>query len=302
MAVSLSNQTRKKTLKLEIFFVLFATIFALGQRAEAQTVALLESQSSAEADKPLSEKSPELEGIGIDEKLGDRIDLSLQVTDESGKLVPLKSFFDGKKPVILSLVYFSCPGLCNYHLNGLTTGLKKMEWSPGQNFEVIALSFDAKETAEVGSRKKETYLKLYDRAGTERGWHFVTANEDVIKKITNSIGFRYKWDEKNKEWIHASAATILSPEGKISRYLHGIIFDPRDVKLALLDAMDGKTVSLGDKLISYCFQYDPHKSKYSLMSLRLVQFGGGFFLMLLFLILIPFYLRSKYQRTKLAPK
>jgi len=245
-----------------------------------------------------TEKPPEFDGIGIDEKLGAQLDLNLKVTNEAGQVVPLKSFFDGNKPVILSLVYFNCPGLCNYHLNGLTEGLKKLEWSPGQKFEVIAMSFDPKETSEVAIKKKDNYLKLYGRPGTENGWHFVTADAETIKKVTETVGFKYKWNAKDNDWSHASAATILSPEGKISRYLHGIIFEPRDVKLALMDAVNGKTSSIADRLVWYCFHYDASKSKYSLMAFRLVQMGGGLIMLILAAFLVPFYLRSKRENAK----
>ena len=282
-----------KTVILSLLMMTFASVLALAQASSSYS----EIQDNATSGLTSTEKPPEFEGIGIDEKLGAKLDLNLPVKDETGKTVPLGTFFKGNKPVILSLVYFACPGLCNYHLNGLTEGLKKMEWSVGQNFEVISMSFDPKETSAVASQKKEAYLKLYGRPSAENSWHFLTADADTIKKITETVGFKYKWDEKNKDWAHASAATIVSPEGKISRYLHGIIFEPRDVKLALIDAVNGKTKSVADRLVWYCFQYDSHKSKYSLMAFRLVQFGGGLIILILAAFLLPFYLRSRRSKS-----
>jgi protein SCO1/2 len=242
-----------------------------------------------------SEVPREFQGIGIDEKLGAQLDLSLMVKDETGASIPLRTFFTGDKPVSMSLVYFNCPGLCNFHLNGLTEAMKKIDWSAGQKFEVLALSFDPKETSEMAAKKKANYMKVYGRPGTEGGWHFLTADEATIKKIAETTGFKYRWDEKNKEWAHASAATIMSPEGKITHYLHGIIFEPKDVKLALMDAVGGKTGSIADRLIWFCYHYDASKSKYSIMASRLMQVGGGLCILILAAFLIPFWIRSRKE-------
>ena len=166
--------------------------------------------------KPLGTASTEIpdeiKDVGIEEKTGEMIDLSLIVTNENGEKLPLSTYFKSHKPVILSPVYFSCPGLCNFHLNGLVETLKSVDWSPSNQFEIIALSFDAKETSTSATAKKASYLKVYERAGTENGWHFVTADEAVIKAITKSVGFKFKWNENLGEWAHASAAIVISPE------------------------------------------------------------------------------------------
>jgi len=247
---------------------------------------------------PSSEQPKELKGVGITERLGQTLDLALIVRNEKGEQVPLSTYFNGKKPVLLSLIYFSCPGLCNFHLNGLTDALKQMDWNVGENFDIIALSFDSKETSDVAVKKKENYLKVYSRTGTENGWHFLTADENTVQKITESVGFQYKWDEQAKEWAHASAAVVMTPEGKIARYLHGIVFEPRDVKLSLIEAADGKIASLKEKLVWFCYKYDPHTSKYAIVASQVMKLGGGLFVLLMAAVLVPFWLRSKKEQAR----
>ncbi|MGZ3691608.1 MAG: SCO family protein [Pseudobdellovibrio sp.] len=254
-----------------------------------------------EAPKVSSEVPEELVGVGIKEKIGDSIDLNLMVTDESGAQKPLSTYFSKHKPVILSPVYFNCPGLCNFHLNGLVDALKTVDWSPGDKFEVIALSFDPKENskdnANVPAKKKASYMKVYARPGTENGFHFVTADEATIKKITESIGFQYKWNEKEQQWSHASAAIVVSPEGKISRYLHGILFEPRDVKLALNEAADGKVGGIVDSAMLFCFKYDNHQSKYGLQVFQLMKLAGAITVLAVALWLGTAMIQAKRENT-----
>lgn len=254
------------------------------------------------APKVASEQADELKGVGIDEKLGAKLDLSLPVKDETGNTVPLSTYFDGKHPVILSPVYFSCPGLCNFHLNGLTDGLKLMEkdWGVGDKYQVISLSFDSKETPDLAATKKQTYMKIYDREGAEKGWHFVTADEATIQAVTKAVGFKFRWDEKANEWAHASAAVILTPDGTISRYLPGITFQPQDIKLALNEATEGKIGNFVEHLVLYCFKYDPQQSKYTLAAFNVMQVGGAVMVLVMALWLLPVYIRSRRAKNKSA--
>lgn len=248
--------------------------------------------------KAATEMPEELTGVKIEEKIGQHIDLTQKVTTEAGELVPLSTFFSSHKPVILSPVYFNCPGLCNFHLNGLTETLKSVDWSPGNQFEIVAFSFDAREKSDVATKKKASYLKVYDRAGTENGWHFVTADEATIKTLMNQVGFNYRWNEKVSEWSHASAAIVVAPDGKISRYLHGIQFEPRDVKLALNEASNGKVGNIVDSVMLYCFKYDRHESKYGLQVYRVMQLAGALTIAILALWLIPVMIRAKRENGK----
>ncbi|MBL7546203.1 MAG: SCO family protein [Bdellovibrionaceae bacterium] len=270
---------------LFLFLFSFVTYSREGQPTEGYT------------GKPAPEASnvrpKELEGVGIDQKLGAQLDMDLTFKNEQGQDVKLGQFFDGKHPVIISLVYYSCPGLCNFHLNGLTEGLKGLDWNPGEKFQVLAISFDAKETYDLGASKKKSYMKVYGRPGAEDGWHFLTADQKTITQITDSVGFKFKWNEEEKEWAHASAAIVTTPKGIISRYLGGIMFDPKDVKLALNEATNGKIGNFVDKMLLYCFHYDPKENKYSLAAFNLVRMGGVAIVVILMIWLLPFWLRNR---------
>lgn len=278
----------------------FVIIFLIASSSWAQSNAALgirETYTGREAPKVSTETPEELKGVNIVEKTGQKIDLSLQVRNENGQMVPLSTFFQSEKPVVLSPVYFNCPGLCNFHLNGVVDTLKNVDWTVGNQFDMIAFSFDSREQADVAVKKKENYLKLYGRPDAVKGWHFVTAEENVVKAVMDQLGFQYRWNEKAGEWAHASAAIVISPDGTISRYLHGIQFEPRDVKLALNEAAHGKVGGIVDSVMLFCFKYDAHQSKYGLQVFRVMQVGAAITAVLLILWLIPFLIRAKRENT-----
>ncbi|WP_413576642.1 SCO family protein [Bdellovibrio sp. HCB290] len=260
------------------------------------------SYDQQEAGMPSNEKARELQGVGIEEKLGKKLDFGMKFKDETGKEVTFGDYFDGKHPVIVSPVYFVCPGLCNFHLNGLTDALKVMEkqWTVGDKFKVLAVSFDSKETPQHAADKKDLYMKMYNRPGSEGGWHFLTGTEEQVRALTDAIGFKFRWDENQKEWAHASAAVVVSPDGTISRYLPGIMFNQQDIKLALNEATEGKIGSFVDSLVLYCFKYDPHKSKYSLAAVSVMKLGGGVTVLVMVLWLLPLYIRSRRAKKNVA--
>lgn len=236
------------------------------------------------------------EGIGITEKLGGKLSLSLPVVDENGNTKQLSEYFHSGRPVIFSLVYYSCPGLCNFHMNGLVESLKGVDWNPGEKFEVVALSFDPKEGPALAAAKKVNYMNLYERPEGAKGLHFLTASAGTIDQLTKDVGFEYKWDEASNEWAHASAAIMVSPDGKITRYLHGIMFDAKDVKLALSESTEGKIGNIVDKMIWYCFMYDPKQSKYTLAAFRLVQLGGALIVLIMAALLVPQWLKARQTK------
>ncbi len=248
---------------------------------------------SQEAEPLVSSAQPtELKNVGIKEQLGHQIDLNMTFKDENGQTVKLSHYINGSKPVIISPVYYNCPRLCNFHLNGLTEALQKLDWSPGQKFEVLALSFDSKETPELASAKKDSYMKLYNRPGTEQGWHFLTTDEKTVQQFTKEVGFDFKWNEEAKEWAHASAAIIISPNGKITRYLPGIVFEPQNIKLALTESGEGKVGNFIDSLVLYCFQYNPHKSEYTLAAFQMMKLAGLAMVIVLAIWLLPIWIRT----------
>ena len=239
------------------------------------------------------EKIQGAEKMAIQEKLGAQLDLNLPLKNEQGETVKLGSFFHAHKPVVLSLVYFNCPGLCNYHLNGFIDGLKNVDWTPGEKFELLAISFDPKEGPDVANPKKQNYLEMYGRPQAAPGVHFLTADESTIAALTKSVGFNYKWDEQSNQWAHSSAAIMVSPTGTVTRYLHGIMFDPKDIRLALTEASNGKIGTFVDQMIWYCFMYDPQLSKYTFYAFRLVQLGGIVVILFLMALVLPQFWRSR---------
>lgn len=223
-----------------------------------------------------AESTPlELEAVTIKEHLGQPIDLTLTFQDETGATVPLQKFFDGKKPVIMTLAYYGCPNLCGMLMNGLTDGLKQLDWITGKQFEYVNVSIDPKETPALAAEKKASYLEKYGRENAANGWHLLVGNEANIKALAQQIGFGYKYDPIEKQYAHASAAYILTPEGKLARYLFGVQFEPRDLRLGLLEASDGKIGNIVDHILLYCYHYDPQSRTYSLFALRLMKVAAG---------------------------
>ena len=217
----------------------------------------------------------ELQGVGIEEHLGNTIDLNLTFQDEAGSTVPLKNFFEGSKPVILTLVYYQCPNLCNLLLNGFLEGLKNMPWTVGEKFRVVTISIDTREKPELAKVKKQAYLAQYGRSGVESSWSFLTGEEKNIQTLAQQVGFSFRWDDEQKQFAHMAAIFVLTPSGKISRYLYGISYDPMNLKLALLEASEGKIGNIVDKVLLFCYHYDPQGRKYALFATKLMKLAGA---------------------------
>ena len=217
----------------------------------------------------------ELKGVGIVEHFGATLPLDLTFKNEEGEEVALRNFFDGKKPVLLTLVYYRCPNLCGMLLNGLTEALKELTWNVGEKFSVVTVSFDSTEGVELARAKRESYLRAYGREMTSDNWHFLTGNEESIQGLAQSVGFGFRYDEDQKEFAHAQAIYVLTPNGKISRYLYGIQFSPKDLKLALLEASEGKIGTFKDRFLMFCYHYDPKGRRYSLYATNLMKVAGG---------------------------
>ncbi len=214
-----------------------------------------------------------LQEIGFDQHLGESVPLDLAFTDESGRSVRLRDYF-GKRPVVLSLVYYECPMLCTISLNGLARALEVLSFVPGQEFEVVTVSFDPTETPALAAAKKKAYLARYRRPGAHAGWHFLTGPRESVDALTRSVGFRYVWDEATKQFAHPAGLLVLTPEAKISHYLFGVEYAPKDLRLALVDAAGGRIGNAADQLLLYCYQYDPQAGRYSVSILNLVRLLG----------------------------
>ena len=217
---------------------------------------------------------PELLKIDIVEHLGDKLPLDLQFIDDQGQLVTLGDYFDKDKPVLLTLGYYECPMLCNLVFNGVSDGIKQLGWVPGEKFEVISVSIDSTETSELAAAKKANYIKAMEMPGAEKGWHFLVANQSQAKVLADAIGFKYYYVAERDEFAHAAAAYLISPDGVITRYLYGIQYTGRDLKLGLLEASDGKIGTTLDRIILYCFHYDSEASGYVLMARNVMKLGG----------------------------
>lgn len=247
---------------------------------------------SGEAENVLPQQ---LENVGITENLGGKVDLNLAFTNEAGERVALGDYFRRGKPVMLSLAYYSCPNLCNYHLNGVKDALRNMNWTTGTEFEYVVVSIDSKETPKLAADKKANYVKAYGRPGAEKGWHFLVGDEASIQALAQQVGFKYSWDEKGQQWAHSAAAIVLTPAGEISRYLFGIVFDAQTMRLSLVEAGQGNVGSLVDRLILYCFHYDPKASKYTLYAMNVMRGGAILVVLVIFAFLLPFWLRQRRQ-------
>ena len=217
-----------------------------------------------------------LQRVGIDQKLGEQLPLDAKFKDETGKEIALGDVFKSGRPVVLALVYYECPMLCNQVLNGLSGSMKGISLNPGKDYDVLAISFDARENDKDGlaANKRTSYIERFDRKGTESGWHFLTGKQESIDAITQAVGFKYEWDEKSKQFAHASAVMVITPDGKISHYFYGIDYAPKDLKLGLVEAADKKIGSVADQLLLYCYHYDPATGKYGFQVLSAMRIGG----------------------------
>jgi protein SCO1 len=215
-----------------------------------------------------------LDQAGLEQKLDEQVPLGLHFRDESGSDVELGRYFRDK-PVILSLVYYECPMLCTLVLNGLVSSLRTMSLDVGRDFDVVTVSFDARETPELAAKKKQTYLEQYRRPGAADGWHFLTGDQASIDALAQSVGFQFAFDEKSQQFAHAAGIIVLTPQGRVSRYFYGVEYAPRDLRLGLVEASQNKIGSLVDQILLFCFHYDPLTGRYSALSLNIVRAGGA---------------------------
>jgi protein SCO1/2 len=244
---------------------------SVGLVALPRHAAAVETGATAERNKPAY-----LKDVGIDQKLGAQVPLDLTFRDESGQPVQLAKYFDGhKKPVILTLVYYSCPQLCTLVLNDLNRGLNGLSTlSAGDDFQVVTVSIDPSDTSALAADKKATYMASYRRPHADQGWHFLTGDQTSIRRLAQAVGFKYKWDPKFQQFIHPSGLIILTPKGTISRYFFGIDYDTKDLRLSLEEASSDKIGSFTDRILLYCFHYDESSGRYTPTITRILKLGG----------------------------
>jgi protein SCO1/2 len=286
-------------LRVKNYRTLFAT---LGAAAALGTGVLAQGfYSSPPEREPANERPAALREVGIDQKLDGQLPLDAMFKDETGRDVALGDYFGKGRPVVLALVYYDCPMLCTQVLNGMTGALKTISLDAGTDFDVIALSFDPREQPKLAKAKKTAYMGRYGRPGTEEGWHFLTGTPDAIARVTDAVGFRYTFDEQLGQFAHGALITVLTPEARISRYLYGIDYGGRDLRLALVEASSGAIGTPVDQALLYCYHWDPTTGRYGFFVMNLVR-GAGVLTLLGFGTFIVVSLRRERRAARAEAK
>jgi len=267
-----------------IVFALAGAVFAL---ASAQAV----------AQDRIEPVPKQLARVSVDEKLDAALPLALVFKDDAGRDVTLGSYFRPGHPVLLTLNYFRCPMLCTLELNGLVAGMKGLAWTPGDEFTVVTVSFDPRETVELARAKKLSYLEDLGRPSAEAGWHFLTGSQASIEALTKAVGFSYEYDKDTDQYGHAAVVMLSTPEGRVARYLYGVTFEPTTLKLGLLEASKGKIGSTWERFILYCYHYDADQGRYALAAQSIMRAGGALTVLVLGCAIGGFWLRERRHRS-----
>jgi protein SCO1/2 len=237
-----------------------------------------------------------LEGVNVVEHLDAQLPLDLAFSDSRGGRVALRDFVTGHKPVIFTLNYSDCPMLCSLQLNGMVSALKEIDWTAGDEFDIVTVSLNPAEGPEQARRTQERYVGSYGRPDAARGWHFLTGSEANIQALAHALGVEYGYNEQRKEYIHPAALAIATPTGHIARYLYGIEYSPKTLRLSLVEASQGKIGSSVDRIILFCFHYDETEGRYAPMAMNIMRLGGGFTALGLGGFLSAFWLRQWRKR------
>jgi len=234
---------------------------------------ILLAASAAYADN--SATPPRLPGeVSVTQRLNEQIPMDLMFRDEAGRIVHLRQYFHGK-PVILNFMYYRCPMLCSMVMEGVTSTLTELKFDVGKEFDVITVSIDPRDMPEAAAEKKEHYIRRYGRLSAAGGWHFLTGHDTSIKTLTNAVGFHYAYDIQSDQFAHGTALIVLTPEGRVSRYFYGFEYKPRDLRLGLVEASEGKVGTAVDQLLLLCFHYSPSTGKYSAAAMNVMRAGGA---------------------------
>ena len=244
-------------------------------------------------------RPPILRDVGISQRLGQQLPMDALFLDEEGRPVRLGQYF-GKRPVVLVLAYYNCPMLCTQVFGGLVSSLRVLSFDAGKDFDVVAVSFDPRDRPADAAAKKAPYVAEYGRPGAASGWHFLTGSTASIERLTEAVGFRYKYDESLGQFAHASAITVATPGGRLSRYFYGIEYAPRDLRLGLIEASGNRIGSPVDQILLYCYHYDPKVGKYGAVVMNMVRLGGVAAVLILSTFLAVMW-RRDFRRDRGAP-
>jgi protein SCO1/2 len=253
-----------------------------------------------------------LERVGLDEHLGREIPRDLVFRDHTGRRVRIGDLLDGRRPVVLNLVYHSCPSSCSLVLDGTVRALSRNPWTVGQEVIAITVSIDPRDTPEVAARKRARILRRYGRAPAARGWHFLVPERSMSEheligaygidpaaaRLARAIGYRYEWIPRQREYAHPGVIMLLTPSGRVARYLYGLEYEPNDVRLGLLEASEGHSISSGERFLLYCYRYDSREQKYVVMAWRVMRIGGGACALLLFAFLFYMWRRELARKRR----
>jgi protein SCO1/2 len=262
----------------------------------ASTHAMSQAMTKGIMSPPSNVRPPYLQNVGIEQHLDGQVPPDLAFVDDTGHSVKLGDYF-GRKPLILNLVYYNCTMLCGEVLAGLTGAMKLVKFDVGNEFDVVTVSFNPQETPAIAAAKKQDYLKRYGRPGAASGWHFLTGPAESINALTKAVGFQYQYDPKLNQFAHATAIMVLTPQGRISRYFYGVDFPPKDLRMGLVEASEGKIGNAVDQVLLYCYHYDPATGKYGAIVSNMLRLGAGFTILMLGLLLFILF-----RLEKLAPR
>ncbi len=241
------------------------------------------------------QKVDELQDIDVSEHLGETIPLNLKFTDDHGNRRSLNEFFHQGKPVVMILAYYNCPMLCTLVLNGVSQTVSELDWVPGKQYELLTVSIDPRETVELAAAKKKTHLDFIQKDAAQQGWTFFVGDQPQIDSLADALGFKYYYVEERDEFAHPAVVFVLTPEGEISRYLYGIEYRASDLRLALLEASEGRIGSTIDRLILYCYHYDPSSKGYVIFAGNVMRLGGAITLVIM-IIVLGIYWMNEYRR------
>ncbi|HVI10344.1 MAG TPA: SCO family protein [Candidatus Binatia bacterium] len=247
---------------------------------------------------PANTRPPLLQNVGIEQHMDAQVPPQLEFRDETGKAVKLGDYF-GKKPLILNLVYYNCTMLCGEALAGLSSAMRLIKFDVGDQFDVVTVSFDPRETPEMAAAKKKDYVERYGRPGAAAGWHFLTGPAESIDALTKAVGFQYHYDPKTNQYAHATAIMVLTPQGHISRYFYGVDFPPKDLRLGLVEASEAKIGNAVDAVLLFCYHYDPQAGKYGAIVTNILRLAAAATILILGTMLLIFW-RLERLATKKA--
>jgi protein SCO1/2 len=264
--------TRRLAAPSVIFVLLVSTPFVSSVSAQMNT-APAAAGYRAEPGQPSAAMPSPLREVGFDQNLNQHVPLDTAFRDESGRTVALGDYF-GKRPVVLVFAYYECPMLCTQVVNGLASAVGVLSLRPGRDFEFISVSFNPRDTPQAAAEKKAQFLERYKKDGAAAASHFLTGDEPSIARLTKAAGFRYVWDAQTSQYAHPSGVIVLTPDGRLARYLFGIEYSPRDLRFAVVEASDGRVGNPADALLLYCYHYDPMTGRYGLVIMQAMRLAG----------------------------